>query len=166
MGMWTKTAVMAGLIGAFGLGVWVGPSITGRTDAAERVAIAETPAIPEADVKVRPATAPRSASTAARTARIEPTAPALQAELKPLLTSGAKMELAAEGFKDAEQFATVAHAARNTQVPFVLLKDRVLNKRKGLAAAIEEFKPDLDGATEATRARAAARADIDRLGRL
>ena len=61
---------------------------------------------------------------------------------------------------------TVAHAARNTQVPFVLLKDRVLNKRKGLAAAIEEFKPALDGATEANRARMAARADIDRLGRL
>jgi len=167
MGMWTKTAVMAGLIGAFALGVWVGPSITGRTDAAERVATnAEAPAIPEADVKVRPAATRRSAAIAARTARVEPTAPALQAELKPLLTSGAKMELAAEGFKDAEQFATVAHAARNTQVPFVLLKDRVLNKRKGLAAAIEEFKPDLDGATEATRARAAARADIDRLGRL
>ena len=167
MRMWTKTAVMAGLVGAFALGVWVGPSMTGRTDAAARVAMnTETPAVPEADVKVRPTTARRSAATAPAPARIEPTAPALQAELKPLLASGAKMELAAEGFKDAEQFAMIAHAARNTQVPFVLLKDRVLNKRKGLAAAIEEFKPDLDGAKEASRARSSARADIDRLGRL
>jgi hypothetical protein len=75
------------------------------------------------------------------------------------------MQMAAEGFTDAEQFATIVHASRNTQVPFVLLKDRVLNKRRPLAKAIAEFKPDLNGEIEAERARAEARSSLSRLGR-
>ena len=60
----------------------------------------------------------------------------------------------------AEQFVTVAHAARNTQVPFVVLKDRVLNEGQTLAEAIHEFKPELDAKAEVVRARAAAQADL------
>ena len=88
------------------------------------------------------------------------TQPELHARLKPVLNRGTRMELAAEGFRDAEQFATVAHAARNTGVPFAVLKHRVLEEHQTLARAIGESKPDLDAEHEATRASNAARYDI------
>ena len=56
--------------------------------------------------------------------------PELQARLKPVLNQGAKMDIAAEGFRSGEQFAAVAHAARNTQIPFMVLKHRVVDERK------------------------------------
>ena len=59
---------------------------------------------------------------------------------------------------------TVAHAARNTQVPFMVLKDRLLNQGQSLAEAIHEFKPELDAKAEVTRARAAARSDLEIAG--
>ena len=65
-----------------------------------------------------------------------------------------------EGFTSAEQFATLAHAAKNTQVPFVLLKHRVLTERQSLEEAIRASKPELDARAEAARARTAARSDI------
>ena len=55
---------------------------------------------------------------------------------------------------------TVAHAARNTNVPFVLLKHRVLNEGRTLADAIHEAKPELDAKAEVERARAAAQSDL------
>jgi hypothetical protein len=70
------------------------------------------------------------------------------------------MEVAAEGFESAEQFATVAHAARNTDVPFMVLKHRVLNEGRTLADAIHEAKPDLDAKAEVDRAQIAARSDV------
>jgi hypothetical protein len=91
-------------------------------------------------------------------------APALQERLKPVLNRGANMALAAEGFRSAEEFATVAHAARNTAVPFVLLKHRVLNEGKSVAQAIRESKPAVDAATEANLARAQARSDLASIG--
>ena len=72
----------------------------------------------------------------------------------------ANMAMAADGFRSAEQFATVAHAARNTEVPFMVLKHRVLNEGKSLAQAIRESKPAIDAANEASQARAQARSDI------
>ena len=56
---------------------------------------------------------------------------------------------------------TVAHAARNTKVPFMVLKHRVLNEGQSLADAIHEFKPALDAKAEVQRARVAARTDLD-----
>ena len=73
------------------------------------------------------------------------------------------MGVAAEEFDGAEQFAAVAHAARNTNVPFMVLKHRVLNEDKSLEAAIHEFRPDLNAAVEAERARAEAKSDISSL---
>jgi hypothetical protein len=87
--------------------------------------------------------------------------PELRDRVKAVLSPGARLELAAEGFGDPELFVTVAHAARNTKVPFVLLKDRVLNRGDSLAEAIHEFKPELDAKAEVGRARAAARSDLD-----
>ena len=92
--------------------------------------------------------------------KLPATQPELQARLKPVLDPGTRMDMAADGFRDAEQFATVAHAARNTGVPFVVLKQRVLEQDQTLARAIRESKPEVDAEREATRAANAARFDI------
>ncbi len=70
------------------------------------------------------------------------------------------MEVAAEGFRSAEEFATVAHAARNTNVPFMVLKHRVVTEHKTLADALEEVNPRVDAQAEVARAEAAAKSDI------
>jgi hypothetical protein len=156
------TALSLGLVGGFALGVWTGPHIVQRADPTASavheatVPSGETAAAPES---TSPAARARAA-TAARTARVDVTAPALHDRLKPVLNRGANMALAAEGFRSAEQFATVAHAAHNTAVPFVLLKHRVLNEGKSVAEAIRESKPAVDAAVEANLARAQARSDI------
>jgi hypothetical protein len=80
--------------------------------------------------------------------------------MQPLLNKGADMNIASEGFRSAEQFATVAHAARNTEVPFMVLKHRVLDERQSLAAAIHASKPDVNATDEANRARAQAKGDF------
>ena len=88
------------------------------------------------------------------------TAPELHNRIKPVLARGTKINLAVEGFSDAEQFATLAHAARNTQVPFILLKHRVLTEHQSLSDAIRASKPDLDAEAEVQRARNAAKSDL------
>ena len=95
-----------------------------------------------------------------RRSKITASAPEVQARLKPVLSKGTDMQKAAEGFRDARQFATLAHAARNTQVPFVVLKHHVLNEGKSLAAVIREFKPSLDATAEVNRARSEADEDL------
>jgi hypothetical protein len=70
------------------------------------------------------------------------------------------LAIAAKGFRSGEEFAAVAHASRNLGVPFMVLKHRVLEERKSLAAAIRELKPDADAVKEAGRARIMARADV------
>jgi hypothetical protein len=161
-------ALTAGLVGAMALGVIVGPSITHRGDVTTTAPAATVAAAPESPA---PAAAPVSPRVKAERraevkvrenmAAMSSTSPQLHERLKPVLNRGAKMELAADGFRDAEQFATVAHAARNTKVPFVVLKHRVLNEKQSLAEAIAESKPNIDAKREAARARAAAREDID-----
>jgi O6-methylguanine-DNA--protein-cysteine methyltransferase len=70
------------------------------------------------------------------------------------------MDIAAEGFKNGEQFAAVAHAARNTQIPFMVLKHRVVDEHKTLTQAIRASRPDLNVKREVARANDAARSDI------
>jgi hypothetical protein len=155
------TALGLSLAGAFALGVWTGPHMTQRPDGAAS-AVHETIAVPGTPDDVTPAETPRRARRA-ETPRAEPVtvpASALHERLKPVLNRGADMAYAADGFRDAEQFATVAHAARNTEVPFLLLKHRVLNEGKSVAEAIRESKPAVNAAVEANLARAQARSDI------
>ena len=152
-----KVALTAGLAGAIALGVWAVPrvmDIERRVDAP----VAEV-AAPAAAV-VEKAPAPRRAARESTVAVLPASTPALHETLKPILNRGTKVEIAAEGFSSAEQFATVAHAARNTEVPFMVLKHRVLEERKSLAAAIRESKPGINAAAEVLRARAAARRDV------
>jgi hypothetical protein len=160
-------ALTAGLLGAMALGVIIGPSITNREMTTQPAAAVE----PAPQASVTPAPAPVAPRVAAERraeikvrenlATMSSSSPELHARLKPVLNRGAKMELAAEGFRDAEQFATVAHAARNTDVPFMVLKHRVLNEKQSLSAAIAASKPNIDAKREAARARTAAREDLD-----
>ena len=168
------TALAFGLVGGFALGVWTGPHLVQRADRAESAGH-QTVVVPDAEhprdavLEAKQARAARAAAArtaAARTARVnvDVDAPALQERLKPVLNRGANMTLAAEGFRSAEQFATVAHASRNTEVPFVLLKHRVLNEGKSVADAIRESKPAVDAGVEANLARAQAQSDIVAIG--
>ena len=164
MTMGKMTALALGLVGGFALGVWTGPHVVQRS---ENVAVADDASVvwgsglPEETAAPSRKTAALSRETApATSARVDVSAPDLQERLKPVLNRGANMAVAAEGFHSAEQFATVAHAARNTEVPFLLLKHRVLNEGKSVAEAIRESKPAVDAAVEASLAQAQARSDI------
>jgi hypothetical protein len=172
-------ALTAGFVGAFAIGVAVGPSVHERLSgektrvavpAAESVATT-APAPTASKAPARPArarataSAPKTASSSAVKANtasssVSVSEPRLHARLKPVLNRGARMDVAAEGFRSAEEFATVAHAARNTNVPFMVLKTRVLNDGRTLADAIHEAKPEADAKAEVARAEAAAKADI------
>ena len=94
---------------------------------------------------------------------VPPTTPELQKALKPLLHRGTNMDRAAEGFTSGMQFAAVAHAAQNTEVPFVVLKHHVLDEKKTLAVAIHESKPDVNAKREAQKAWEQARSELSLL---
>ncbi len=173
------SAATLGLVGGLALGAWIGSEMTlmnrqaGLSDPAvvtaqsvEEPAVPATRATPKRVTRVARAAsdvvvdapAPKSAPKLVMT--IPVSAPELHRAMKPVLARGTKLPLAVEGFSSAEQFATLAHAARNTQVPFILLKHRVLTEGQSLEEAIRSSKPDLDARTEAARARDAARSDI------
>ncbi len=174
-----KTSAAAlGLVGGLALGVWIGSEvISSREDVTPQPAAVATEVVPESAAKAAPAK-PRRVNRAARAAAsaaieapvpesapklvmtIPVSAPELHERIKPVLARGTKLPLAAEGFTSAEQFATLAHASRNTQVPFILLKHRVLTEGQSLEDAIRASNPDIDARTEALRARGEARADI------
>jgi len=181
----------AGFVAVFALGVMTGPTIRDNWYQmnAPEVAVAAQPAEKSepAPVKAdRPA--PRARASSSRADRADHRAeradadevvaakkpsntiqaiavnlwePELRDRVKAVLNPGSRPEDAAADFDSAEQFMTVAHAARNTQVPFMVLKDRLLNQGQSLAQAIHEFKPELDAKAEVTRARAAARSDLE-----
>jgi hypothetical protein len=89
-------------------------------------------------------------------------APELHAKLRPLFVFGGEPDMSrvSAGFRNAEQFAAVAHAAHNNDIPFALLRHRVIEEDKSLEAAIRELKPDVNASIEAQRAVAEARSDI------
>jgi hypothetical protein len=174
-----NSAAVLGLVGGLALGVWIGSEMTsgGEVPTPEPAAVAAQveepaaatpqPAKPKRVVRTARARvpavvneAPAPESTPKLVMTIPVSAPELHARLKPVLARGTKLPLAVEGFTSAEQFATVAHAAKNTQVPFILLKHRVLTEGQSLEAAIHASKPDLDAKSEVARARSAARSDI------
>jgi len=176
-------ALALGFAASVALGVSIGPHITHRgatvddsTAAATEQPVAsrdkeQTPP----DARRAPASRASAKDTTAATTTKTPTpvgatprtvpaaAPALHERLKPLLNKGADMGVASQDFRDAEQFAAVAHAARNTEVPFMVLKHRIVEEGKSLEDAIHEFKPDLNAPVEARRAHAQAKSDIQEL---
>jgi hypothetical protein len=157
-------ALAAGFVGAMALGVWVGPHITDDRSTASvtpHIYVGSPTTTATSPSRPRPAATPVTARAA--TPAIAPSSPDLQNQLRPLLNKGSDMTIASEGFRDAEQFAAVAHAARNTEIPFVLLKHRVLNERKTLAAAIRESKPEMNAELESRRAVAEARSELAKI---
>ena len=171
-----------GFVAAFAVGVMTGPTIRDnwyRTSAPEQATAAQpveqsAPAPVKTD---RPSTrartsssraaevvAPKKAYNTIQTIAVNLWEPELRDRVKAVLNPGSRLEVAAADFDSSEQFMTVAHAARNTKVPFMVLKDRVLKRGQSLAEAIHEFKPELDAQAEVRRARDAARSDLEIAG--
>lgn len=178
--MKAKTSAAAlGLVGGLALGVWIGSEMTSGREAATpepaavATQVAEEPAATTPQ-RAKPKRVARTARVSAPAAVEAPppesaprlvmtipvSAPELHARLKPVLASGTKLPVAVEGFTSAEQFATLAHAAKNTQVPFILLKHRVLSEGQSLEQAIRASRPELDAKSEVARARTAAKEDL------
>ena len=168
----------AALVAVFVVGVITGPTIRdhwSKMNAPEAtVAAPATEPVAPAPVKAE-RRAPRARSSSSRaddvvaakkapdtiqTIAVSLWEPELRDRVKAVLSPGSRLEIAAADFDDSEQFVTVAHAARNTTVPFMVLKDRLLNRGQSLAEAIREFKPELDAKAEVRRARTAARSDL------
>ena len=177
------SGLVVAFVGAVALGVLIGPHITDRFATVTETVASSNPA-PAASVEKDTARSTPRAQPAHRArakARIAPVAgpvvtepeavaktlpaaaPALHERMKKVLNKGADMGIASEDFGSAEQFVSVAHAARNTKVPFMVLKQRVIHEGKSLEEAIHEFKPDLNAAEEARRARAEAKSVISEL---
>jgi len=66
----------------------------------------------------------------------------LATRLTPLLTSGMTLATAASGFKNEGQLVDALHVAKNLDIPFLELKDR-MTAGESLGAAIHALKPDL-----------------------
>ena len=182
------SAATLGLVGGLVLGAWIGSELTLSREAgapepaAVTVKAVEEPAATTAPAKRTRVTSVARTASSVRAARaasgdaavmapapestpklvmtIPVSAPELHARMKPVLARGTKLPLAVEGFTSAEQFAALAHASRNTQVPFILLKHRVLNEGQSLEDAIRASRPDIDARVEALKAKGSARADI------
>jgi len=124
--------------------------------------VAEKPAAPRKPARAAAAKRAEAEETesVAANSQVAIDAPELQKRLKPVLNKGTDMDKAAEGFRNAEQFATVAHASKNTDVPFMVLKHRVLNEGMPLSTAIHESNPYLDVSAAAQLARVEARKDL------
>jgi hypothetical protein len=148
------TALAGSLVGAVALGVVIRPYVVHDLPAAATPAVT-APASTLAASHAKPA----SEALVDRAASAGITQ-ALVARVKPLLKSGTDMNLAMAGFTKGQEFAAVAHAADNLDIPFVLLKHRMLDEHMTLSGAIKASRPDVAADIEATRARAEARADV------
>ncbi len=161
-----RSLITLGILGAFTLGVWAAPHLR-STDVPDESTVARVEATPaEADrAPVRARTEVPDAETprTLRTDHMPADAERVRQHARSVLSSGSDPMKAAEGFNSAEQFLTVAYAARATEVPFVLLKHRVLNENSSLEDAIEASNPKVDASLEAERARLNARAELQRL---
>lgn len=159
--MFARTSmVIIGMVGAFALGMAVGPQFNAHRAETAAPAVIEAPEAPA----VTPAVVRTTFPTSARLERVPPaSSAAVQKQVKRLLNEGADVKMAASGFQNARELMTVAYAARNTEIPFVLLKHRVLKERMPLASAIQASRPELDETAEVNRARAEARADLARM---
>jgi hypothetical protein len=175
-----SSAATLGLVGGLALGAWIGSELTLMNrevvkpePAAVTATAVEEPAAPTAPAKTKRVNrvarvasgdavvdAPASESAPRLVMTIPVSAPELHERMKPVLAKGTKLPIAVEGFTSAEQFAALAHAARNTQVPFILLKHRVLTEGQSLEDAIRASKPEIDARVEALKAMGEARADI------
>lgn len=156
-----KAALLTiGIAGALAIGI--GLAIANHRDSAtpDSATVANAPSAPIATERSTKPARRADAVTPVAMRPVPPKSPELEHRLKPLLSRGTNMDAAAEGFKDWRDFATVAHASHNTQVPFVVLKHHVLNQGRTLESVISELKPDLNAKAEVSRAREEASQDL------
>lgn len=153
MSLGQTTAVALALVSAMAIGIWISPFVM------EPGSLATETAVITATDNAK-SNGNGEARVVTTMAAVPVTSPDLQARLRPLLNDGARMDIAAEGFDSAEQFAAVAYAAHNTKVPFVLIKHRVLEEGMSLAEAIRASDEGIAADVEADRARAEARSVI------
>ena len=92
-----------------------------------------------------------------------PSAEPVQKIAKAALNEGTDVGMAADGFNDATLFVSAAYAAKNTGIPFMVLKHRMVKEGRTLSEAIRMSKPELDAVSEMERARSKARADVGRI---
>src|SRR6187399_2033165 len=152
------SVIAAAITGALALGVWTGPSLRST----EGASASEARVVEPSAVTVETPRVVRTAAVRETEVRLVsmPITDGVMGRVKPLLNKGTNVEMAADGFKDAEQFAAVAHAAKNTGAPFMVLKSRILEDGRTLRAALQELRPDLNATIEAQRAQAEARSDV------
>ena len=148
------------LAGALAIGIGLSIANHRESTTPDSATVANAPAAPIASERSTKPARPADAVSAVTMRHVSPQSPELEHRLKPLLNRGTNMDSAAEGFKDWRDFATIAHASHNTQVPFVVLKHHVLNAGRTLESVISEFKPDVDAKAEASRAREEASQDL------
>lgn len=87
----------------------------------------------------------------------------LATRLTPLLPSGMTLATAATGFKNEGQFVAALHTAKNLDIAFIELKDRI-TAGESLGDAIHALKPDLDAtAVESATIAADEQAKNDRI---
>src|SRR5687768_17915249 len=93
------SAITAGFLGAFALGVWTGPAFVDRDGSQANMAAVTN----DAPAETRPAATParrrsaRPAATSSASTKMVPvSAPELHSQLKPLLNQGSNMARAAE----------------------------------------------------------------------
>ena len=156
------TLLTIGLAGVLAIGIGTALSIANHRESTspDSATVANAPAAPIASERSTKPAGRADAVSAVAMRPVSPQSPELEHRVKPLLNRGTNIDSAAKGFKDWRDFATIAHASHNTQVPFVVLKHHVLNEGRTLESVISEFKPDLDAKAEASRAREEASQDL------
>jgi hypothetical protein len=155
-------------LAVFALGIFVSPYLKSRvgnppTDTTSVTEVADQPAASPGVSHLPPAGTPTRIPAGTRALNrkgVMSFTPELERRLQSILNRGADIAIASDGFRDPEQFAEVAHAARNTNVPFMVLRHAVVDQRQSLTAAIHTFKPDVDASAQAELARGQAKADI------
>ena len=87
--------------------------------------------------------------------------PKLATKLAALLPKGTNLQEAALGFAHARQLAAAAHASKNLDLPFVLLKFTMKDSSsKALRGAIAELRPIQDAGAEVKKAEQQAKDDM------
>jgi hypothetical protein len=123
----------------------------------DRVATApssSSPAAPAAPISKTPgSTATSDTGTRATLSIVPPRNPKLESRLRPLLPSNMTMQQAAKGFVNQHQFVSAVHVSRNLDIPFALLKSKIVDERLTLGQAIQVLRPDADVSKELRRAR-------------
>jgi hypothetical protein len=152
--LWVRSIVVAGAVtGGLILGGCNREAAEPPSPAPAPVPVAQPAAEPVARV-ARP--------VVSKAVAIAPVGTPLAERAQSILAPGADVTLAAQGFRSPQQFMAVAYASKNLDIPFVLLKDKVLTKKMTLARAISVSTKGVNPTLEAQRAESEARAELAR----